>query len=42
MQKKQNKLAHEVKQFKKFILGESIWGDPRGLAPPNYVKILVC
>ena len=36
------KLAPIVKLFKKLIWGESIWGDPGGVKPKNYVKIFVC
>ena len=31
----------QIELFKKLIFGGSIWGGPRGVAPPNYVKIIV-
>ena len=33
----------KVELFKKLFFGGFIWGGvPRGVAPPNYVKIIVC
>ena len=32
----------QVELFKKLIFGGSVWGVPRRVASPNYVKIFVC